>query len=70
VGYERSPRDLTLAEANRLVARLGGYAGRTGDGEPGAESVGLGLRRLMDLVAGWRLQRDSTPSRKGARRCV
>jgi hypothetical protein len=66
----RPPRELTLAEANRLVARLGGYAGRAGDGEPGAESLGLGLRRLLDLVRGWRLHHDFTQSRKGARRCV
>ena len=46
---------MTLREANRLVARLGGYAGRKNDGEPGAESVGIGLRRLNDLVWGWRL---------------
>ncbi len=48
-------RKLTLQEANRLVARLGGYAGRRGDGEPGVESIGIGLRRLSDLCWGWRL---------------
>ena len=36
------PSELTLAQANRLVARLGGYAGRRRDGEPGAQSVGRG----------------------------
>ena len=50
---------LTLNEANRLVARLGGYLARKADGEPGAESIGLGLRRLMDLVWGWRLRREA-----------
>src|SRR5690606_33590171 len=58
----RPPPDLTLAQANRLVARLGGYAGRRGDEEPGAQSLGIGLRRLIDLTAGWTLrkQRQST----------
>ena len=51
---------LTLNAANRLVARLGDYLGRRGDGEPGAESLGVGLRRLADLVAGWRLQRQAS----------
>jgi len=50
---------LTLKEANRLVARLGGYLARKADGEPGAESIGLGLQRLMDLVWGWRLRREA-----------
>ncbi len=40
---------------NRYVARLGGYMGRKGDGEPGAESLGTGLRRLADMVWGWKL---------------
>jgi len=48
-------RKLTLRVANRLTARLGGYAGRTSDGEPGIESVGIGLRRLSDLCWGWDL---------------
>ena len=45
-------------EANRLVAQFGGYAGRKKDGEPGAESVGIGLRRLMDMARGWKLRRE------------
>jgi hypothetical protein len=53
---------LTLGEANRLVARLGGYAGRRHDGEPGAESLGIGLHRLMDLAHGWRLRKQSHES--------
>ena len=48
-----------LGEANRLVARLGGYVGRRHDGEPGAESVGIGMRRLMDMARGWTLRRDA-----------
>ncbi len=48
---------MTLAEANRLVARLGGFLGRTNDGQPGAESLGNGLRRLMDMARGWRLRK-------------
>jgi len=47
-----------LGEANRLVARLGGYAARRRDGNPGAESVGIGMHRLMDLARGWRLRKQ------------
>ena len=49
-------RSLTLGEANRLVARLGGYLDRKHDGPPGAESMGIGLRRLIDITWGWRLK--------------
>ena len=64
------PPDLTLAAANRLAARLGGYAGRAGDGEPGAERVGLGLHRWLDMVRGWRIHSDLRHSSNAARRCV
>jgi hypothetical protein len=37
-----------------LVASLGGYLGRKGDGEPGPKTVWVGLQRLTDLVRGWR----------------
>jgi hypothetical protein len=55
---EAEIQQLTLQEANRLVARLGGYLGRRGDGEPGVESIGIGLRRLSDLCWGWMLRAD------------
>jgi hypothetical protein len=47
--------DLTLQEANRLTAKLAGWWGRRGDGEPGAETLALGLHRLQDMVLGYRL---------------
>jgi hypothetical protein len=46
-----------------MVARLGGWLGRKGDGEPGAGSLQAGLRKLRYLVWGWRLrslQKDET----------
>ena len=45
----------TLREAVRAIARLGGFLGRKGDGEPGVKVVWRGLRRLAELVAGYRL---------------
>ena len=47
-----------MAQANRLVASLGGFLGRSKDGEPGAEILGNGLRRLMDMTRGWRLRKQ------------
>ena len=63
----RVPR-LKLQAAMRLVARLAGWRGAPSDGEPGAESVEAGLRRLMDLVAGWRLRVAGERARAARRR--
>jgi hypothetical protein len=41
----------SLREAIRMVASLGGFLGRKGDGEPGTKSLWLGLQRLDDITA-------------------
>ena len=41
----------SLREATRLVAGLGGFLGRNGDGEPGTQTLWLGLQRLDDITA-------------------
>ncbi len=45
----------TLREAMRMVATLGGFLGRNGDGAPGTKSLWLGLQRLDDLSSMWKL---------------
>jgi hypothetical protein len=45
----------TLREAVRMIASLGGFLGRKGDGEPGVKTIWLGLRRLYDITATWKL---------------
>ena len=54
----------TLREATRMVAGLGGFLGRRGDGEPGTQTLWRGIQRLDDLAAMWtiftRLQVCST----------
>jgi hypothetical protein len=45
----------SLREATRAVASLGGFQGRKGDGEPGTKSLWLGLQRLDDLTAMWKI---------------
>lgn len=44
----------TLREAVRMVASLGGFLGRKGDGEPGTQSLWIGLQRLDDITAMWK----------------
>lgn len=47
----------TLREAVRMVAGLGGFLGRKSDGEPGTQTMWLGLQRLDDLAAMYRVLR-------------
>lgn len=51
----------SLREATRMVARLGGFLARAGDGEPGVKTIWRGLIRLDDLAATWLLARGSEP---------
>lgn len=44
----------TLREAIRMVAGLGGFLGRKGDGEPGTQTLWLGLQRLDDITGMWK----------------
>jgi hypothetical protein len=46
---------LTLGEAVRLVARLGGFLDRRGDGTPGVKCLWRGWRELQAMVKGYRL---------------
>ena len=45
----------TLREAVRMIATLGGFLGRKGDGEPGTTTLWRGLERLDGIVVGYRL---------------
>lgn len=45
----------TLTQAVRMIASLGGFLGRKGDGEPGVKTIWKGLRRLHDIAATWKL---------------
>jgi hypothetical protein len=48
----------TLNEVVRLVARLGGFLARAGDGEPGVKTIWLGMQRILDFAAGVRFSRE------------
>jgi len=41
----------TLNQMIRLIASLGGFLGRKGDGEPGAKTLWLGLQRTIDAAS-------------------
>ena len=48
----------TLRDAVRMVATLGGFLGRKSDGEPGTQTLWLGLQRLDDITEMWKVMID------------
>jgi len=44
-------KEPTLRQAMRMVAGLGGFLGRKGDGDPGPTTLWRGLQRLSDITA-------------------
>jgi hypothetical protein len=46
--------------AVRWIAKLGGFLGRKGDGEPGVKVLWRGFRRLLDITEDWLLFRPDT----------
>jgi Domain of unknown function (DUF4338)/Transposase Tn5 dimerisation domain/Transposase DNA-binding len=45
----------SLRAVIRMIASLGGFLGRKGDGEPGTQTIWLGLQRLDDISATWKI---------------
>ena len=45
----------SLRQAMRMLATLGGFLGRKSDGEPGTQTLWLGLQYLEPLTAMWKL---------------
>jgi hypothetical protein len=52
--YKRPPPSAvpTLNQIIRIVAEVGGFMGRKGDGEPGPKSIWLGLQQLQFFIIG------------------
>lgn len=50
-----TPAALSLGEATRRLARLGGYTARKNDGPPGPKTLWLGWQRLADFITARRL---------------
>lgn len=50
---------VTVRDFVFAVAKLGGFLGRKGDGEPGVRSLWRGYQRLQDMVAGFRLHKQT-----------
>jgi hypothetical protein len=52
---------LTMHEAVRCTARLGGFLARKSDGAPGSKTLWRGLERLAAMALGWQLARAAPP---------
>jgi len=57
----RTAEVLTLHEAVRYTARLGGFLARKSDGAPGSKTLWRGLERLTAMALGWELARAVPP---------
>ena len=55
-----APRDLTVYEFFRELAKLGGFLGRKHDGEPGWQTLWTGHQRLQALIQGLQLAASKT----------
>jgi hypothetical protein len=51
-------RTFTVRQFVRGIARLGGFLGRKGDGEPGVRALWRGYQRLQDILLGFELQAE------------
>lgn len=58
---KHTKKRFTVRDFVRGVARLGGFLGRTHDGEPGVRTLWRGYQRLQDMVLGSHLYSASTP---------
>jgi hypothetical protein len=45
----------SLGESVRWIARLGGFLGRKGDGDPGIQTIWRGWIRVGEIAAVWEL---------------
>lgn len=42
-----------LKEMMLMIAKLGGFLGRKGDGHPGIKAMWVGLQRMKDMALAW-----------------
>ncbi len=63
------PADPSLREVVRAIAKLGGFMGRRGDGEPGVKTLWRGFHELQLLVLGWELHQALTSQSPSLTRC-
>ena len=42
-----------LTDMVKMIAELGGYLNRKGDGDPGPQTMWIGLQRMRDFAAAW-----------------
>jgi hypothetical protein len=63
--YLQEPEQMSNRRFFREVARLGGFLGRKGDGEPGWLTLWRGWQQLEMMTIGWELARKGKSKRSG-----
>jgi hypothetical protein len=64
-GRPREPSAVyTVRDFVRGVAKLGGFLGRTGDGDPGVRALWRGYERLRDMLVGYTAHGDKANNRQ------
>ena len=60
-----------LRQAVRWIAKLGGFIGRTNDGEPGTQTLWKGFQELIPLTEMYRImkQRPRIPTSSTRKKC-
>ena len=59
----RGRKRFTVRDFVRGVASLGGFLGRTGDGQPGVRTLWRGYQRLQDLLLGYQMHQKNVGKR-------
>ena len=68
IAFTRGPQNFpeiipSIREVTRIIAGLGGFLGRKGDGEPGVKSLWVGLQRLETISMAWLAFGPESPTR-------
>ncbi|MGL6069918.1 IS4 family transposase, partial [Craterilacuibacter sp.] len=58
---KKPPARPTVNQVLRLIAMLGGFIGRKGDGEPGVKTIWLGLQVLHNAIQAFNILTDAKP---------
>jgi hypothetical protein len=55
VTYKKQPPDIppNLNDMIKMVAQLGGFLNRKGDGDPGVKTMWIGMQRMRDFALSW-----------------
>jgi len=54
-GFPLPPDIPTVYQMTRMIAQLGGFLGRKGDGEPGIKAIWTGWQKMKEYALAWEI---------------